>query len=396
MIRKTPAGCPVCCGSQTHPFLAIPAVPVLVGTLWPTQHEALAAPMGEIELALCGHCGLIFNQAYDPARIAYAPGYEISLDHSPVYQAYVQETAVRLLETYKVRHKQIVELGCGKGYFLKTICRLGANDGLGIDPAIGEEHEVVAADHTIRFVRGRYSTADADVAADLVCCRSVLELIPDPCAFVTTVREVMGQRHEAIVYFELPNAAFVFGPQATWNVFYEHCTYLTPATLAHLFRLCGFEVLRVAPCYVGGQYVEIDAKPATKPQTALSLPAHELSALTALITQYAERYEQRVSHWQRQLAQLQVQGKRVVAWGSGGRGITFLNTLQTQTQVAYVVDVNPARQGQFIPGTGQQVVAPAFLAEVRPDVVIITNPTYAQEIQQQTRELGVRCEFLLA
>jgi hypothetical protein len=60
-----------------------------------------------------------------------------------------------------------------------------------------------------------------------------------------------------------------------------------------------------------------------------------------------------------------------------------------------VVDINPERQGQYLPATGQVVVSPQHLAEYRPDTLIITNPTYTNEIERQVQQLGVACEFLV-
>jgi hypothetical protein len=36
-----------------------------------------------------------------------------------------------------------------------------------------------------------------------------------------------------------------------------------------------------------------------------------------------------------------------------------------------------------LPGSGQKIVAPDFIVEYKPDLVIITNPTYADEIREQ-------------
>ena len=61
----------------------------------------------------------------------------------------------------------------------------------------------------------------------------------------------------------------------------------------------------------------------------------------------------------------------------------------------YVLDINPDRHEKYIPGSAPKVVAPEFIAEYRPDVIIITNPIYEQEIKKQVCELGVSCEFMI-
>ena len=113
------------------------------------------------------------------------------------------------------------------------------------------------------------------------------------------------------------------------------------------------------------------------------------------LTGYANHLHRQIARWQEELIALQKAGRRIIGWGSGGQGITFLNLLQTSDQIAYVVDINPDRHRLFIPGTGQQVVAPEALLKELPDLVLITNATYADEIQHQVSEMGLQCEFLV-
>jgi hypothetical protein len=83
-----------------------------------------------------------------------------------------------------------------------------------------------------------------------------------------------------------------------------------------------------------------------------------------------------------------------VIWGSGSKGITFLNMLETADGIEYAVDINPRKQGMYITGSGQRIVPPAFLAEYQPDAVIVMNPLYIDEIKANVEEMGVEADFL--
>jgi hypothetical protein len=83
-----------------------------------------------------------------------------------------------------------------------------------------------------------------------------------------------------------------------------------------------------------------------------------------------------------------------VLWGSGSKGVAFLTTLGVGESIDYAVDINPHRQGSYMPTTGQRIVAPAFLAEYRPDVVIIMNPVYRDEIARDLERMALRPEVL--
>lgn len=80
--------------------------------------------------------------------------------------------------------------------------------------------------------------------------------------------------------------------------------------------------------------------------------------------------------------------------GSGSKGVAFLTTLRIEREITYTVDINPNKHGMFMAGTGQQIVSPAFLRDYQPDVVIIMNPIYCDEIQRDLTALGVAANVL--
>ena len=114
------------------------------------------------------------------------------------------------------------------------------------------------------------------------------------------------------------------------------------------------------------------------------------------IKRFAEHHRDNIRQWTERLDEFRRLKQRVVVWGSGGKGISFLNTLPTQGAIEYVVEINPDKHGKFIPGSGQEVVPPEFLSNYQPDGVIITNALYEREMKQQARELGVECDFFIA
>jgi len=58
-----------------------------------------------------------------------------------------------------------------------------------------------------------------------------------------------------------------------------------------------------------------------------------------------------------------------------------------------VVDINPYRHEHFMAGSGQKIVAPAALQDIKPDVVIVMNRVYVPEIQDDLLKLGLNPEI---
>jgi hypothetical protein len=78
-----------------------------------------------------------------------------------------------------------------------------------------------------------------------------------------------------------------------------------------------------------------------------------------------------------------------VVWGAGSKGVTFLNIFRDLQAVTLVVDVNPRKQGKFVAGSGQQIVAPDLLRDYQPDVVLVMNALYLNEICDMLAALSV-------
>jgi hypothetical protein len=207
------------------------------------------------------------------------------------------------------------------------------------------------------------------------------------------VRAALATKPDAIVFFELPNASYVFQNKGIWDIIYEHCFYYSSAALARLFSTCGFDVLNVRETF-HGQYLCLEAQISAQDVGRLEDAGGKLDAMRDDILKFAEEYRSTRRYWENALGRLAEQGKRVALWGAGAKGAMFLNAFRNVHSLEYIVDVNPHKRGLFIPGTGQQVVSPEFLKQYRPDVLLIVNSNYRDEISRQVTALGIAPDLL--
>ncbi len=121
-----------------------------------------------------------------------------------------------------------------------------------------------------------------------------------------------------------------------------------------------------------------------------------LAELSDLVDGFGPKFAERVARWQDELARFSRDGSKVVLWGSGSKGVSFLSTLGVDDQIQYAVDINPYRQGYYMPGSGVEIVDPEFLGQYAPDVVIIMNAIYRREIGEDLQKLGLAPEILTA
>jgi hypothetical protein len=88
--------------------------------------------------------------------------------------------------------------------------------------------------------------------------------------------------------------------------------------------------------------------------------------------------------------------RRVTVWGAGAKGVMFLNLLHLTRDfgIDRVVDINPRKQGHFVPAMGQRIIAPDCLAQDPPDFVIVLNREYIGEVMSNLEETDISCELV--
>lgn len=78
------------------------------------------------------------------------------------------------------------------------------------------------------------------------------------------------------------------------------------------------------------------------------------------------------------------QEKRVIIWGAASKGVIFSFILYRKWNITpdMVIDINPDKQGKYLPATGLPVLSPVEgLARAKSgDVVFVMNSNYFEEI----------------
>jgi SAM-dependent methyltransferase len=373
-------------------FYRVDDVPVNSCLTVEDSEAGRAYPRGDLRIAVCERCGFIANTAFDLGRLRYDATYEETQTFSPTFNVFQDQLINKLLDRHSLRGGNVVEIGCGKGTFLARMAELGDIRGVGIDSTAVPQRLTGKAAENVRFINEFYGPQHADIPADFVACRHALEHIPDVSGFLHAVHDADAGRHLPI-FFELPETMRVLREVAYWDIYFEHCNYFTPGSLARAFEKNGFAVSDVWLGY-DNQYLMLEARTESGASRTYSTDLDQAADVVRAAAAFERAIAGRLRGWSEYFAEARRTQKKLAIWGSGSKCVAFLSTTRVDDEIAYVTDVNPYRHGRYLVGTGKVIVPPQRLAEDPPDEVIVMNPIYRDEVEIMLRAMGVAARVI--
>lgn len=331
------------------PLYVQSAMPVFQNRLYDSPVAARACPTGDIRLIQDPVTGLIRNARFQPERMTYDAQYQNEQGLSPTFRRHM-DSVLDLLERHMGR-TGLVEIGCGKGMFMDLMAarRIEAQ---GFDPAYeGNDPRI----------RKAYFTPETGLSAQGIILRHVLEHVPDPVAFLADLAAANGGG--GLIYIEVPCFDWIIAHRTWFDIFYEHANYFRLADFSRMFG----RILHAGRGF-GGQYLTVIAdlatlrRPRCDPDDRVTLPADFMQGL----------------------ADAGADKGPVVVWGGSSKGVVYaLLQERAGRRVDRVIDINPAKQGGYLPCTGHRVLSPSDGLSDLPDraTIHIMNPNYEQEIR---------------
>jgi hypothetical protein len=90
--------------------------------------------------------------------------------------------------------------------------------------------------------------------------------------------------------------------------------------------------------------------------------------------------------------------KNICIWGASGKGVIFLSELNEEAlkKIKYVVDINPKKQGRFLPLSAKIIVPPEALKKINEEFVVLPmNRIYEKEIRNNLDRIKVKAQVCI-
>lgn len=330
------------------------SLPIFQNRMYNSRDEALECHTGDMRLVQHLRTGLIYNQAFRRELLVYDAAYQNEQGVSEHFQTHLRDV-IDIIDRGMGR-MNLVEVGCGKGAFLEMLQGYGF-DIAGFDPTYEGTNPRVEK-HL--FCKG------VGIKAEGLILRHVLEHVPEPVVFLQNLSE--ANQGAGRIYIEVPCFDWICERRTWFDVFYEHVNYFR---LSDFHRIFG-RVVESGRVF-GGQYLYVVADLASVRQPEMHASNEHFrfpSDFTAGVC--SARY---------------TTNRPAIVWGGASKGVIFsLLRCRAGYPVQAVIDINPAKQGKFLAGTGLKVDSPDdVLPRLEPgDPIFVMNSNYLEEIKAMT------------
>ena len=382
------------CGQElTLPFLDLGAAPPSNAYLTP---EDLNAPETwyPLRLLVCAHCWLVQTQDHAGREQLFDENYAYFSSYSSSWLAHARDYVRGAQALYGLGpHSCVVEVAANDGYLLQYV-REAQVPCYGIEPTASTARaarakgiEIVERFFGVALAR---ELAAAGRQADLMVANNVLAHVPDINDFVAGFAVLL--KNHGVATFEFPHLLRMVQECQFDTAYHEHYSYLSLTAVERIFAANGLRVFDVAELPTHGGSLRVHAQRSDTGNRPVSdavpaLLAREQNAGTTTPDFYAGFQEVAVrikNDLLGFLLQARRDGLKVAAYGAAAKGNTVLNFAGVRPDLLpYVVDLNPAKQGKYLPGSHIPIVTEARLRADRPDRVLILPWNLSAEITAQ-------------
>ena len=347
-----------------------------------------------LRILVCESCWLVQTEDHAGREALFTDDYAYFSSFSSSWLAHSRRYVDAMIGRFGLgKDSMVAEIAANDGYLLQYVKDAGIAC-YGVEPTASTAQ--AARDRGIDIVQRFFGVELGDEltesgrAADLIAANNVLAHVPDINDFVSGFAALL--KPQGVATFEFPHLLRMVQEGQFDTVYHEHYSYLSLTAVSRIFTANGLSVFDVEHLSTHGGSLRVFAqrldtgKHETSAEVARTLDEEQRAGVAttdfyACFQQQAERVKNDLLAF---LIELRRGGKRIAAYGAAAKGNTLLNFAGVRPDLLpYVVDLNPAKQGKYLPGSHIPIVAEARLREDRPEYILILPWNLKTEVSEQ-------------
>ena len=385
--------CRHCHAPVTLPFVDLGSSPPSNAYLTPAQMQA-PETVYPLRVLVCEQCWLVQTEDFAGFDDMFSAEYAYFSSFSSSWMQHATAYSEAMTKRFGLNADScVVEVASNDGYLLRNFKAAGIPC-YGIEPTASTAK--AARDIGIESIEEFFGQTLAQQLltqgrqADLTAANNVLAHVPDINDFVAGFAILL--KPQGVSTFEFPHLMNLVKFAQFDTIYHEHFSYLSLTAVKTIFKANGLNVFDVEELPTHGGSLRVYAQRSDTGQHAISPRVADMlkreddvGMRTAAYYGKTQADAVRIKRdlW-RFLLQAQEEGKTVAAYGAAAKGNTLLNYAGVRDDlVKFVIDLNPAKQNKFMPGSRIPMVGPDVLNTVKPDYMLILPWNLEKEIKAQ-------------
>lgn len=347
-----------------------------------------------LNVLVCESCWLVQAESYSRAAELFNDEYAYFSSFSDQWLKHAKNYVNTMVDRFELKvNSQVIEVASNDGYLLQYVKQRGIPC-LGIEPTAGTS--AAARLKGIETIEEFFDTNLANrlvsqgIQADLMVANNVLAHVPDINDFSSGFAVLL--KPQGVATFEFPHVMHLIEENQFDTIYHEHFSYLSFTTVVKILSANGLSVFDVEELGSHGGSLRVFAQRKDTGKYAFSESVTQLLNREAASgmnrASYYEGFQEHADKVKNDflffLLEAKRAGKIVAGYGAAAKGNTLLNYAGIRPDLlSYVVDLNPAKQGKFMPGSRIPIVAEAHLKQTKPDYVVIIPWNLREEVTAQ-------------
>jgi len=343
---------------------------------------------------VCNKCLLVQLEEFETPEHIFT-NYAYFSSYSQTWLKHVEDYVNATINRFNIdQNSQVIEIASNDGYLLQNFQKKNIPI-LGIEPAanVAKVSKEKGIPTLVKFfgMETAKELALAGKQADLLIAINVMPHVPNLIDFIKGLKILLKSNGVITIQFSAYLLQLIRQNEFD-TVYHEHFSYFSLLSVQQILLSHGLEIFDAEELPIHGGSLRIYVKHVENNTLTTSenvnhiIQREKQFGLDNILTY--EKFQNQITTLKQKTWEFfttaKNANKKIVCYGAPAKGNTFLNYCGIDTElVEYTVDVNPHKQGLFLPGTHIPIKKPEDVQETKPDYLLILAWNLKDEIMTQ-------------